>query len=71
MLKTDEKKMNSCIQKTPYLTYQELSNFDGGGNRSARRKPPVRDPRRKFFLYDATYLVPQGGIEPTPRTDIG
>jgi hypothetical protein len=22
-------------------------------------KPPVRDPRRKFLLYRATYLVPQ------------
>jgi hypothetical protein len=45
--------------------------FDGGGNQSARRKPPVRDPRRKSLLYGATYLVPQAGIEPTPRTDIG
>jgi hypothetical protein len=35
------------------------------------RKPPVRDPRRKSILYGATYLVPQAGIEPTPRTDIG
>jgi hypothetical protein len=26
--------------------YQDLFNFDGGGNRSARTKPPVRDPRR-------------------------
>jgi hypothetical protein len=25
--------------------YQDLFNFDGGGNRSARRKPPVHDPR--------------------------
>jgi hypothetical protein len=40
------------------FTFTLLFNFDGGGNRSARRKPPVRDPRRKFFLYDATYLVP-------------
>jgi hypothetical protein len=45
--------------------------FDGGGNRSARRKPPVRDPRRKSLLYGATYLVPRAGIEPTPRTVIG
>jgi hypothetical protein len=39
--------------------------FDGGGNRSARRKPPVRDPRRKSLSYGATYLVPRAGIEPT------
>jgi hypothetical protein len=44
------------------------SIFDGGGNWSARRKPPVR---RKFLLYGTTYLVPRAGIEPTPRTDIG
>jgi hypothetical protein len=51
--------------------YQDLFNFDGGGNWSARRKPPVRDPRRKSLLYGATYLVPWAGIELTPRTDIG
>jgi hypothetical protein len=45
--------------------------FDGGGNRSTRRKPPVRDPRRKSLLYGAAYLVPRAGIEPTPCTDIG
>jgi hypothetical protein len=57
---------------TPYYqAYQDLFNFDGGGNRSAQRKPPVRDPRRKSLLHGATYLVPRAGIEPTSRTDIG
>jgi hypothetical protein len=54
-----------------YQAYQDLFKFDGGGNRSARRKPPVRDLRRKSLIYGATYLVPRAGIEPTPRTDIG
>jgi hypothetical protein len=36
-----------------------------------RRKPPVRDPRRKSLLYGATYLVPRAGIERTSCTDIG
>jgi hypothetical protein len=47
-----------------------INPFDGGGNRSTRRKPPVRDPRRKSLLYGATCLVTRAGIEPTPRTDI-
>jgi hypothetical protein len=54
-----------------YQAYQGLFNVDGGGNQSALRKPPVRDPRRKSLLYGATYLLPRAGIEPTPRTDIG
>jgi hypothetical protein len=32
---------------------------------------PVSDPHWKSLLYSATYLVPQAGVEPTPRTDIG
>jgi hypothetical protein len=58
----------SSLWTPNYQAYQDLFNFDGGGN---RRKPPVRDPRRKSLLYRATYLVPRAGIEPTPRTDIG
>jgi hypothetical protein len=61
----------SSLWTPNYQAYQDLFNFDGGGNRSARRKPPVCDPRRKSLLYGATYLVPRAGIEPTPRTDIG
>jgi hypothetical protein len=30
-------------------TYKDFFNFDGGGNRSARRKSPERDPRQKSF----------------------
>jgi hypothetical protein len=50
---------------------REYDPFDGRGNRSAQRKAPVSDPRRKSLLYGATYLMPQAGIEPTPSTDIG
>jgi hypothetical protein len=63
--------LNPLSELPNYQAYQELFNVDGGGNRSARRKPPVRDPRRKSLLYGATYLVLQAGIDPTPRTDIG
>jgi hypothetical protein len=34
-----------------YQAYQDLFNFDGGRNRSARRKPPVRDSRRKSLFW--------------------
>jgi hypothetical protein len=59
------------LPRNSQVSYQDLFNFDGGGNRSARRKPLVLDPRRKSLLDGATYLVPRAGIEPTPRTDIG
>jgi hypothetical protein len=62
---------NSSLWTPNYQAFQDLFNFDGGGNRSGRRKPPVRDPRRKSLLYGATYLVTRAGIEPTPRPDIG
>jgi hypothetical protein len=61
----------SSLWTRNYQAYQDFFNFDGGGNRSARRKPPVRDPCQKYLLYGATYLVPRAGIEPTPHTDIG
>jgi hypothetical protein len=59
----------SSLWTPNYQAYQGLFNFDGGGNRSARRKPPVRDLRRKSLFY-MVQLVPRAGIEPTPRTDI-
>jgi hypothetical protein len=49
----------------PIIKLIKIFNFDGGGNGSARRKPPVRDPHQQSLLYGATYLVPQAGIEPT------
>jgi hypothetical protein len=53
----------SSLWTLNYLANQELFNFDGGGNRSDWKKPPVRDP----FLKSQ---VPQVGIEPTLRTAI-
>jgi hypothetical protein len=61
----------SSLWTPNYQAYQDLFKFDGGGNRSARKKIPVRDLRRKSLLYGANYLVPRAGIEPTSRTDIG
>jgi hypothetical protein len=41
----------SSLWTPNYQAYQYFFNFDGGGTRSVRRKPPVRDPRRNFLLY--------------------
>jgi hypothetical protein len=45
--------------------------FDVGGNRRARKKPPIRDPCRKSLFNGATYLVPRAGIQPTQRLATG
>jgi hypothetical protein len=46
--------LNSPSELPIIKAYHYLFNFDGGENRSARRKPPVRDPRRKSLFYGAT-----------------
>jgi hypothetical protein len=61
--------MAATVLRLP-RTLGEYELFDGGANRSTRRKPVVRDPCRKSLLYGATYLVLRAGIELTPRTDI-